>query len=229
MRAKEFITEQELDEIDRRGFLKALGGAALAGSMGVAGLAQADTSMGGVTQHDNGAVSYSAGPMHVQQNPDKSLEAEYKFYDNTVKAFQRGNVSGMSAAGPNKDQIINVTTAAKRQGIDTNSPRFQKFLQSLQGINEEDDTPVNPEKHPLVTAARMKHPLATSDEEALALYVHDQMKQTDNRERQDVTRIDRVNDVEDSDIDALKSLERKLDHEVDQLQARVNNLEKAVR
>ena len=37
MRANEFITEQELDEVDRRGFLKALGaGAAAAATAGIA-------------------------------------------------------------------------------------------------------------------------------------------------------------------------------------------------
>jgi hypothetical protein len=127
MRAREFIAE-----IDRRGFLKALGAGAL-GAAGVTGTAKADTSFGGLSQHDNGAVSYQAGPMSVRQNPDKSVEAEYQFYDNMIKAFRRGNVSGTSAQGSAKDAIINVEKTARARGIDTQSPRFQKFLQSLPG------------------------------------------------------------------------------------------------
>ena len=65
------------------------------------------------------------------RSPDGSQEAEYKFADDIVKAFKRGNVSGSSASGPNKDAIINVMQAAKKQGIDVNSPRFKKYLQTL--------------------------------------------------------------------------------------------------
>ena len=132
MKSSEFITEEELDEIDRRGFLKALGaGAAMAAGSAIAPRAQADVSFGGFTQHDDGSQTYQQGPMSLKQNPDGSQEAEYKFADDIVKAFKRGNVSGSSASGPNKDAIINVMQAAKKQGIDVNSPRFKKYLQTL--------------------------------------------------------------------------------------------------
>ena len=132
MRINELLTEEDLDEIDRRGFLKALGaGAATAATASIAPRAQADVNFGGLTQHDDGSQTYQQGPMSLKQNPDGSQEAEYKFADDIVKAFKRGNVSGFSASGPNKDAIINVMQAAKKQGIDVNSPRFKKYLQTL--------------------------------------------------------------------------------------------------
>jgi hypothetical protein len=127
MRAREFVTE-----VDRRGFLKALGAGAL-GLAGVSGVAKADTTIGNITQHDNGATSYQAGPMRLTQNPDKSVEAEYRFYDDIIKAFRRGNVSGVSVQGPDKDDLINVVKTAQARGINTQSPKFQKFLQTLPG------------------------------------------------------------------------------------------------
>jgi hypothetical protein len=71
--------------------------------------------------------------MSLKQNPDGSQEAEFQFYDNVIRAFRRGNVSGISAQGSAKNALINVEKTARARGIDTESPRFQKFLQSLQG------------------------------------------------------------------------------------------------
>jgi hypothetical protein len=136
MRANEFITEQELDEIDRRGFLKALGaGAAAAATAGIAPQAKADVSFGGLTHHDDGSKTFQQGPLTVKQSPGGAQEAEFKFADDIVKAFKRGNVSGVSAQGPSKDAIINVVQTAKNRGIDVNSPRFQKYLQTLLSQN----------------------------------------------------------------------------------------------
>ena len=137
MKINEIITEEALDEIDSKGLLKALGAGALAlGIAGGAGAAKADTTFGDMTQHDNGATTYQSGPMRITQNPDKSIEAEYRFYDNVIKTFQRGNVSGTSAQGSGKDVLINIVKTAQSRGIDTQSPRFQKFLQSLPGYTK---------------------------------------------------------------------------------------------
>ena len=119
MRANEFITEQELDEIDRRGFLKALGAgaaAAAAATAGIAPQAKADVSFGGLTHHDDGSKTFQQGPLTVKQSPGGAQEAEFRFADDIVKAFKRGNVSGVSAEGPSKDAIINVVQTAKKIG-----------------------------------------------------------------------------------------------------------------
>ena len=132
MLLNELFVQDELDEIDRRGFLKALGaGAATAATASIAPRAQADVSFGGFTQHDDGSQTYQQGPMSLRQNPNGSQEAEYKFADDIIRAFKRGNVSGFSASGPNKDAIINVVQTAKNRGIDVNSPRFKKYLETL--------------------------------------------------------------------------------------------------
>lgn len=133
MRAKEFINEHDLDE----GWKEIAAAGALATGLAFGGgAANADTTFGDITQHDNGATTYQSGPMRITQNPDKSIEAEYRFYDNVIKTFQRGNVSGTSAQGSSKDALINVVKTAQSRGIDTQSPRFQKFLQSLPGYTQ---------------------------------------------------------------------------------------------
>ena len=132
MRYREFISDQQLDEVDRRGFLRALGaGAATAAGAALAPQARADVSLGGFTQHDDGSETYQQGPMKLTQRPDGSQEAEYQLAQDLVRAWRRGNVSGMSAQGPSRDAIINVLRSAQRQGVDVNSPRFKKYLQSL--------------------------------------------------------------------------------------------------
>ena len=132
MRYREFISDQQLDEVDRRGFLRALGaGAATAAGAALAPRARADVSLGGFTQHHDGSETYQQGPMKLTQRPDGSQEAEYQLAQDLVRAWRRGNVSGMSAQGPSRDAIINVLRSAQRQGVDVNSPRFKKYLQSL--------------------------------------------------------------------------------------------------
>lgn len=63
-----------------------------------------------------------------------------------------------------------------------------------------EDSKLDPKRKPLIVKARLAHPFADSDQEALALY---------------------INDVNNSQEDELT----KLDHEEDSLERRVNNIE----
>ena len=74
------------------------------------------------------------------------------------------------------------------------------------------DEPTDPAQDRLLTRARREHPKARSDAEALAMRILD--KETD-----DVTRLDRVNDREDRMIDKLSALEKSLQQQIDNLKS----------
>lgn len=74
---------------------------------------------------------------------------------------------------------------------------------------------------PIVTKAKMKFPMANSDNEALALYIAD-------KEEKDVANLERVNDREDHDINDLNKEENSLEQKVKRLEAELHTLINAI-
>lgn len=70
---------------------------------------------------------------------------------------------------------------------------------------------VDSKRYALLTKARIAHPVAKSDVEALALYIND-------KEERDVDHLDQVNDREDDMIDHLEKLEMDLQAQISNLQ-----------
>jgi len=85
--------------------------------------------------------------------------------------------------------------------------------QVVEPVSEDSDgTPaVDSKRYALLTKARIAHPVAKSDVEALALYIND-------KEERDVGHLDQVNDREDDMIDHLEKLEMDLQAQISNLQ-----------
>lgn len=71
--------------------------------------------------------------------------------------------------------------------------------------------------HPEIFKARQQFPMAKSDMEALLMYVQSQ-------EKQDIDRVDRVNDREDAEINQLDKEEDSLERRIDALTAQLEKL-----
>jgi hypothetical protein len=83
----------------------------------------------------------------------------------------------------------------------------RSYYESTQKKNSEI---TDPAQDRLLTKARRAHPKAHSDAEALAMRILD-------KEQEDVSRLDHVNDREDKMIDRLANLEMSLQSQIDQL------------
>lgn len=92
----------------------------------LAGMTDEDVSFNGLTQHDNGDMSYSAGPMSVRQSKDGSLDAQYDSGMGTFR-MQRNpvGVKTLSATGDVEDQVIGTDASAKRLGVDPRKVKAQ--------------------------------------------------------------------------------------------------------
>lgn len=79
----------------------------------------------------------------------------------------------------------------------------------------ESEIATDPKRHQLINRARIAHPLATSDEEALALYIND-------KEERDVNRLDKENDHEDEEIDRVQQISYELHTRLKRLEREAN-------
>lgn len=86
----------------------------------------------------------------------------------------------------------------------------QKAITGLAPVSEDIET-VDQEKFQLLNKARVAHPSAASDEEALALYIND-------KEEHDVDRLDQENDHEEEEIDRVEQIARELRSRLDRLE-----------
>ena len=74
----------------------------------------------------------------------------------------------------------------------------------------------------LIKKAKRQFPMATSDAEAVAMWMNDKTEQ-------EVSRIDRVNDMEDAMIDKLTDVDKKIQGQLQHIDSRLANLEKSRR
>ena len=78
-----------------------------------------DISFAGVTQHDNGDMSYSHGPMSIRQSKDGSTDAKYDVGNTQVRVQKNPiGVKTMTAKGDWADDVVGVDASAQRLGVD---------------------------------------------------------------------------------------------------------------
>ena len=94
----------------------------------LAGMPKEDISFNGVTQHDNGDMSYSQGPMTMRQSKDGSSDMSATIGDTTARVQQNPiGVKTITAKGPSADDIVGADASAQRMGV--NPAKFAKFQQ----------------------------------------------------------------------------------------------------
>ena len=96
------------------------------------------------------------------------------------------------------EQIMNIKIPAQQQ------------ITGLEPVAENKQL-VDPKKHALLIRAKNAHPTASSDQEALALYLND-------KEEFDVQRLGSENDQEDEEIDQVEKLANELRARIDRLE-----------
>jgi hypothetical protein len=100
----------------------------------LSGMTDEDVSFNGVTQHDNGDMSYSQGPLSVRQNKDGSSDMQATIGDTTARVQQNPiGVKTMTAQGSAADAIVGTDASAQRKGVDPT--KFAAFKQQA-GVQE---------------------------------------------------------------------------------------------
>lgn len=85
----------------------------------LSGLKDEDISIGGLTKHDNGDVSYNAGPLSIRKKSDGSTDSSYTMGDTTARVQQNPiGVKTLTAKGSAADDIVGVDASASRKGVD---------------------------------------------------------------------------------------------------------------
>lgn len=85
----------------------------------LAGMADEDVSAFGVTQHDNGDVSYNQGPMSLRKSKDGSTDTQYDVGDTNLRVQQNpAGVKTITAKGSMADAVTGVDASAQRLGVD---------------------------------------------------------------------------------------------------------------
>lgn len=85
----------------------------------LSGLKDEDVSIGGLTKHDNGDVSYNAGPLSMRKKADGSSDSSYTMGDTTARVQQNPiGVKTLTAKGSAADDIVGVDASAARKGVD---------------------------------------------------------------------------------------------------------------
>lgn len=78
-----------------------------------------ELSFNGVTQHDNGDVSYNQGPLSMRQNKDGSSDMTASIGDTTARMQQNPiGVKTLTAQGQGADAIVGADASASRLGAD---------------------------------------------------------------------------------------------------------------
>jgi hypothetical protein len=78
-----------------------------------------ELSFNGVTQHDNGDMSYSQGPLSMRKNKDGSSDMSATLGDTTARMQQNPiGVKTLTAQGAHADAIIGADASASRLGVD---------------------------------------------------------------------------------------------------------------
>ena len=96
----------------------------------LAGMTDEGVSFNGVTQHDNGDMSYNQGPLSMRKNKDGSSDMSATIGDTTARVQQNPiGVKTMTAQGPHADAINSVDASAERKGVDPK--KFAKFQQGI--------------------------------------------------------------------------------------------------
>jgi hypothetical protein len=89
-----------------------------------------DISFNGATQHDNGDMSYQAGPLSMRKNKDGSSDTTATIGDTTARVQQNPiGVKTITAQGPAADVVNSVDASTDRKGV--NPAKFAAFQKQL--------------------------------------------------------------------------------------------------
>jgi len=124
----------DLDALIKKAEAQAASNPELARIQELSGMTDEDISFNGVTQHDNGDMSYSQGPLSVRQNKDGSSDMQATLGDTTARVQQNPiGVKTMTAQGSAADAIVGTDASARRKGVNTD--KFAAFKQQA-GVQE---------------------------------------------------------------------------------------------
>jgi hypothetical protein len=106
--------------------------------VGQEGTQEEDISFNGVTQHDNGDMSYQAGPLSVRKNKDGSSDTTATIGDTTARVQQNPiGVKTITAQGSGADAVVGADASTQRLGADpAKLAAFQKQLPANEGIDK---------------------------------------------------------------------------------------------
>jgi hypothetical protein len=106
--------------------------------VGQEGTQEEDISFNGVTQHDNGDMSYQAGPLSMRKNKDGSSDTTATIGDTTARVQQNPiGVKTITAQGSSADAVVGADASAHRLGADpAKLAAFQKQLPANEGIDK---------------------------------------------------------------------------------------------
>ena len=97
---------------------KQMKGGDLARIQELAGLKE-DVSFNGITQHDNGDMSYNQGPLSVRKSKDGSVDTTATIGDTSARIQANPiGVKTLTAQGAQADAINSVDASAQRKGVD---------------------------------------------------------------------------------------------------------------
>ena len=100
----------------------------------LSGLNQEDISFNGVTQHDNGDMSYNQGPLSIRKSKDGSVDTTATIGDTTARIQANPiGVKTLTAQGAQADALVGADASAQRKGVDP--ARFAQFKQQA-GVKE---------------------------------------------------------------------------------------------
>jgi hypothetical protein len=101
----------------------------------LADLTDEDISFNGVTQHDNGDMTYRQGPLSMRKNKDGSSDATATIGDTTARVQQSPiGIKTMTAQGSAADSIVGVDASAERTGVDPK--KFAAFQKQNPAVKE---------------------------------------------------------------------------------------------
>lgn len=178
-----------------------------------------------------GGTKKNGEPAYLQplsKNPAPMSQHGYMAYLPTIQ-FKAGPAAFTSAtqireAWPRIDANTKAAIVADLYPkIAKNARLISRVVNVLDGVMSHavsEDKGIDSKIHILKQKARSRYPSANTDDEALAMYVHD-------REEQDVDRLDRVNDREDAMIDQLSKYNVNINNQLKAMNDRINQIAKS--
>ena len=181
-----------------------------------------------------GGVKKNGEPSYLQpynKNPSTMNEHGYIAYLPTIE-FRAGK-SGISSATQIRQAWPSADAGLKAQIVQDLYPKTtnnQKLIQQVVSlldsvlggsVAEESSPHVDSRREILVKRAKAAYPRATSDEEALLLYLSD-------RDQQDIDRLDRENDQEEEQLDQLSAYDQEVQKKIQNLEDQIAHLTKMI-
>lgn len=145
------------------------------------------------------------------------LRAQYKTADEKTRQAIVKDLFGRYT--PEAEQIMN-SKLAPANPVAPPRPNKSPKMPVAAGLAE-DNRPVDLKAKELIGRAKAAHPSATSDEEALAMYVYD-------KEQRDIDRLDKEQDRDDEEISKLDAYRDFLATEIQNLRDEIASLKQGI-